>query len=714
MGYSIESQQKLISALTNIGSLAGKNNSGIDNGIEGLGLETEQNKCDQEAKLVKDGLFKVAIMGTFSCGKSTVINALVGSKILPESALPCTAILTFIQYGTDENKAEVYLEDVVQPDGSVKAGECIQMSVRDFQEQYKYTPADEEEFAKTGTVKRFARVKYAVMYCSKKLMEGGVSIIDAPGLEDKKIASDLAMKIAGESQAIIYVVPERGLSKEDRPYIISTFKNCPNNVFFLINKFDLINAAHREDAIQKLKNEVTPVFTDGNGEINTELLNRRCFGVSALRMIDSRTGMTYDKEEEAYRPLTPTEIDKKFKNSWFEPFEKELELFLTTDEKCIAQYSKCFSQMSSTYKEAKKQVAEYIAAFEENLKMDESQKAECATVIADIRKNIKITEATFDNCSLKIQNKISEVLNACATEIDRTWDQDMVALAKKVDLGTMQYMWTGLRQMNPLASKETKQRQMEEFLGKFITVTTEYFVEKVQDYIDTNKIVIEKVVEECQKTLNVNLDATNELFNDLGRTLTSNSKSSTNETDKSWLQTAISLYLGDFSAAFKVATDGKAPWVEYLKKTIFNTVWQMVLLSFVDGGLGVLIAIAIEYMQGRSNKNETVKNALANSKNSIVQGIREQTTEMGAKINKQIAVDVDKVKRATTEEITLKLNDELHKMEKINAAQNDHTFNLESEKKRFGKILNGIYAEASDTYEVVFGKSLSKQQFEAL
>ncbi|MGM9779923.1 MAG: dynamin family protein, partial [Prevotella sp.] len=206
MAFSKEKQQKLVSSLTNIGALAGTNEIGVAGGIEGLGLSTAQALCDNEAKTVRDGLFKVAIMGTFSSGKSTVINALIGAKILPESSLPCTAILTYIQYGRpeDENRVDVYMADGLQKDGSIKTGDCIQMSVEDFQEEYKYTFDDELEFRNTGKVERFARVKHAVMYCSQPLMEGGICIIDSPGLEDKAIATELAMKVAKESQAIVY------------------------------------------------------------------------------------------------------------------------------------------------------------------------------------------------------------------------------------------------------------------------------------------------------------------------------------------------------------------------------------------------------------------------------------------------------------------------------------------------------------------------------
>ena len=68
MAFSKEKQKKLVSSLTNIGALAGTNEIGVAGGIEGLGLSTAQALCDNEAKTVRDGLFKVAVMGTRSSG----------------------------------------------------------------------------------------------------------------------------------------------------------------------------------------------------------------------------------------------------------------------------------------------------------------------------------------------------------------------------------------------------------------------------------------------------------------------------------------------------------------------------------------------------------------------------------------------------------------------------------------------------------------------
>ena len=267
--------------------------------------------------------------------------------------------------------------------------------------------------------------------------------------------------------------------------------------------------------------------------------------------------------------------------------------------------------------------------------------------------------------------------------------------------------------MNPLASKESKRADMEKFTGKFITAVTDYFVEKVDSYLKENLATINKEVEECQKLLDVSLAGTEALFDDLSKKIAHGNGTSVPQSDKNWLQIIISAYLGDFSRVIEGSVDGKASWVEFLKKTIFNVVWQMVLLALVDGGLGALLALAIEYMQGRSNKNDTVKKILSKSKDDIVKTIRQQTSEICNSLNKQIAVEIDKKKRGKSEDMAQKLRDEQKKMDTINSAYSDHNFNLEAEKKRFETVLQAIFTEAKEAYSIVFQKELTIQQFEA-
>lgn len=713
MAYSKENQQILVSSLTRIGALAGNNDLGVADGIKGLEMSAEQNLCNNEAKAVRDGLFKVVVMGTFSSGKSTVINALIGSKMLPESILPCTAILTFIQYGKDEDKVELYMADEVQKDGSIKTGECKIMNVDDFKEKYKYTEEDEKVFKETRTVPRFAMVKYAIVHCLKPLMEGGVIIIDSPGLSDKSVATELAISIAQKAQAIIYVTLERGFStddKDDKEQVLSRFKNCPNNVFFVLNRSDLISKEERPKALQKLKDDVAPIFTI-NEKLDKDLLDRRVFGISALRALDSRRGMTYDHDEEMEVTLSESERKNKFEKSWFGPFEKELENFLTTDERCIAQYQNCFNRMASTYRNVEKKILENLYIYENDIHIDQQKKEECERIISDINRSIELTRATFDNCSLKIQNAVSDLLSGCVTNIDRSWEQDMIELAQKVDVGTLTFMWQGIKQINPFASKESKKESMKAFTSKFIDVVTEYFADRVEKYIADNGTVVDKVVKECQETLNVSIATTDDLFKNLARELMNGENVDVQKEKPNWLQIMMSAYLGDYSAALKGGMDGKAPWMDYLKRTIFNTVWQVVLISFIDGGLGFLVAIAIEFLQGRNNKTESVKKVLENSKNAIVKAIREKTEETKDALNKKVASEISIRKEEQCAHAACKLADEQNNMRNIEEFYARHNTNLEAERMRFERILDGIYQEAANAYSVVFNKQLTLQQF---
>src|SRR5690554_6340296 len=46
-----------------------------------------------------DALFVVVVVGEFNAGKSTVLNALFGEKLLEEGPIPTTAKITLLRYG---------------------------------------------------------------------------------------------------------------------------------------------------------------------------------------------------------------------------------------------------------------------------------------------------------------------------------------------------------------------------------------------------------------------------------------------------------------------------------------------------------------------------------------------------------------------------------------------------------------------------------------
>lgn len=713
MAYSKEKQEKLITSLTRIGSLVGEKTTTEEGKKIGLGMSLEQTRCHEEAQTVRGGLFRVVILGTFACGKSTVINALIGGKILPESPLPSTAILTFIQYGQDEEHVVVYMKDHLE-NGKVVPGEEVTMSVDNFEKEYQYTREDERESIETGKITRFAKVKYAIMQSRKPLMEGGVCVIDSPGLEDKVVATDMALDIAQKAQAIIYVCPERGLASPDKQYITTTFRNCPNNVFFLVNKIDQVKKNEREHVIEKVRQDIASVFTKADGTFDDALCSRRVFGISALQCLDSRRGMTYDKDMEEDVPLSEEKRVILLEKSGYLQFEKELEVFLTTDEKCMAQYRHCFHLMSSVYAAAETKIQENIAAYSRNFAELEQSKQERADDIERAEKSIQIVESTFDNCILKIQNKISSLVGGCLDSIDRTWEADIIELNKKADFSLFKYIGMALKQINLFTTKEEKARKMEEALKPFTTVVAQYFEEKIDTYFKQNKSVLDATVEECQKGLDSSLLSTDDLLKKITEELTGSTGVSVNNKDQSWLQNMLSFYLGDISASIKTAAGGKVSWIEFIKKSIFNYMWQLILVSIAEGP-GVVLALAIEFLQMKSNKNEMAFKILTETKNGTLKELR---TSVIAKVidvtNVKVANAMNEEKLKKCRDFRLLLQDKQNQIKEIIESMSSQEFSLSAEKETYAYILDQIRTEAKQTYEFVLQQPLSDIEFKNL
>src|SRR3990172_8423524 len=63
----------------------------------------------QEAILQLDELFLVVVVGEFNAGKSALVNALLGERVLPEGATPTTSRVTLVKWG--EQAAEQIVDE---------------------------------------------------------------------------------------------------------------------------------------------------------------------------------------------------------------------------------------------------------------------------------------------------------------------------------------------------------------------------------------------------------------------------------------------------------------------------------------------------------------------------------------------------------------------------------------------------------------------------
>ncbi len=72
--------------------------------LEGLGIEKEDQKALQQSIQTLDDLFLIVVVGEFNSGKSALINALLGQRILEEGVTPTTTKIYLIRYGEGKER----------------------------------------------------------------------------------------------------------------------------------------------------------------------------------------------------------------------------------------------------------------------------------------------------------------------------------------------------------------------------------------------------------------------------------------------------------------------------------------------------------------------------------------------------------------------------------------------------------------------------------
>lgn len=198
------------------------------------GDPSHQRKLDELISYLESDTFRVAVLGEFKRGKSTLINALVGEPdLMPADTLPCTSALTEIR----GNRTRSFMRQ----EGSITSA---------------YIPSDEVEFrerAGAAATRQPSRrdgdeneraadsiPRWRVTIPSGFLQRGAISVIDTPGLREDHVRDVLAKREALRADAAIVVMNATQLASSDELELIEDMKLKANNIIVVINKIDLV------------------------------------------------------------------------------------------------------------------------------------------------------------------------------------------------------------------------------------------------------------------------------------------------------------------------------------------------------------------------------------------------------------------------------------------------------------------------------------------
>ena len=282
--------QKIVDCIACFGPELDKlNKAGME--VDGKVLETIKNNLSQSK-------FKVLVIGEFKNGKSTVINALLGEKILPAYSTPCTAVINEIIYG-DEVKATLFFKNPlpenvtqdIEPRAKIhiskyeNSGEIPPYEI-DIDDLTPYVAISNPEVSQSKAIAESPYSKVVLEYPSP-LCRDGIELIDSPGLNENETRTKITNEYLTEADAIIFVFrcPKIG-SKDELSYINNKIRQLGHeDIFFLCNGINEIVMNQREHFINDSTERLLPL---------TSLKERGIFFVNALGALNAKRN--HDKE----------------------------------------------------------------------------------------------------------------------------------------------------------------------------------------------------------------------------------------------------------------------------------------------------------------------------------------------------------------------------------------------------------------------------------
>ena len=151
----------------------------------GLGLRDAAEDLLARAAQLEEGIMRIAVVGGFTGGKSTLINALLGKEVLPTGIDVTTLVTTKVVAGTCLDKVTLVHKD----------GQREPMTHEEFRETIRLLPEEVppigEDFKMPDRLKIYDS---AVVESDDSFCEAGLHFIDTLGFSGDKELDNITMR----------------------------------------------------------------------------------------------------------------------------------------------------------------------------------------------------------------------------------------------------------------------------------------------------------------------------------------------------------------------------------------------------------------------------------------------------------------------------------------------------------------------------------------
>jgi GTP-binding protein EngB required for normal cell division len=192
------------------------------------------------ARLAEDR-FNLVVVGRFSRGKSSLMNAILGLDRLPTGILPLTSVITSVSYGSEEG-VELTFE-----------GSSLVTTI-ELEELPRYVTQGGNPGNEKG-------VKVAVVRLPAEILRRGFYFIDTPGLGSSTVENTrTTQSFLPAGDAFLLVTSYEAPLSEDELSFLQTARLSGRRIFVAVNKQDAVTPSERAEVLTYLHQQLAALF----------------------------------------------------------------------------------------------------------------------------------------------------------------------------------------------------------------------------------------------------------------------------------------------------------------------------------------------------------------------------------------------------------------------------------------------------------------------
>ncbi|MGH9837211.1 MAG: dynamin family protein [Blastocatellia bacterium] len=655
--------------------------------VPGLGFQEDATALVNRAQDLRQGIFNMLVLGTFKNGKSTLLNALLGSAKLPAKAAPATAIITVLVRGESKQVA-VYEDGRETP---------RRLDWEAFVREFQLTKEDQETLQQNKHVDRFQRVKYAQIECAHPICDNGVRLIDSPGLEEHISRTRVTTGYLKQSQAVILVLDAtKILSEPERRFIDHTLgQGRLDHAFFVINKINLLDEDDAAEIKEYVQHVLCPHFLDERGQFDERFYRQRVFFVDARGALDAR-----GKSDADLQAVEATGVPA---------FERELERFLTSEEKVKAALASTVQYLIYLVGRARKQIAEEKLALERPLQDLEVSREAAEKALRELERRKDDIERTIVLMGETIKQKVYANLMSYLDEMHETWPQDSQSLVNLEELT----FWKIAKATVSEHGREEIANIIQPEMQRYVQFKFEAWAERIPVVISADLEKMTHLIEAQVGEFQVRLERITAMFSGDHSGDFADTEASQGKVSK-FIQVVIGALLLDVSGVGGSVL-GKGDWTSFFGRIMQQVILNLVLtIIFPPGAIFWIAYLIVEMIFVNHHLNKFQERLLESIGQKMNENLKKELAAKREEVQAAMGEQFDKLAQQITQSLAAQINETRAQQQRIIHQKQDANFNVEQECRRLDAIGDKLTELFGVVSQAAYGRSYTIEDLDRL